>query len=135
MSQMENTLLGSAKELPESDVDYGYVSSVASKTVEDAVKEEDSTSPKPASKTSAFYAMIGTSIAGIVALVLVNKGFIGASQSGMATELMSGAITLGIAWIVGKFIEARGKVSVAKVQLQQQQLALKLVEEHETKNY
>jgi hypothetical protein len=126
-----DVLSGDAKQLPESDVDYGHVSSVVSKTVEDEIKEEETFQPKPVTQTSSFYATAGASIAGVLALVLVNKGIIGAGQSYAATEVMSGAITIGLAWIVGKFVEARGKVSVAKVQAAQQTMALKMSMEYE----
>ena len=121
----ESILLGSAKELPESDADYGYVSSIASRAVEDVLQEENNSSPKPVAKTSSFYVVVGTSLAGMVALYLTNKGAISSTQTGMATDILSAAITFGIAWVVGKFVEARGNVSVAKVHLAEQQVALR----------
>jgi hypothetical protein len=124
-------LLGQAVQLPENDADYGYVSSVASRNVEDVINEENSTKPKPVFKTSSFITTIGASLAGMLVLILVNKGVIGSNQGSEATMFLTPAVTLAIGWIIGKFVEARGKVSVEKVRATQQLQQAKLTLEYE----
>jgi hypothetical protein len=116
--------------LPTDDIDSHHDTKLISDEVAGTKSvESDDEVIKPVTQTSSFYTLIASTLAGVAALWLVNKGIIGPEMKTTATEsmtlLFSTAIVLGMAWISGKFVESRGKVSVAKLQLAMQREALK----------
>jgi hypothetical protein len=112
-------LLGFTAQLPVDDVDATFNSNVASEIVKAVIEEEAPSGPKPVTKTSSFYTLVGSLLASIAVVWLVNKGVLTKDTAGAATEQLSGLFTgivfLGAAYVAGKFVEARGKVSEAKV--------------------
>lgn len=117
--------------LPADDIDSRHDTKLISEEVKKtkSAEKEDEEVVKPVTSTSSFYTLIASTLAGLVALWMVNKGIIGSEMKTVATEsltlLFSTSIIVGMAWISGKFIEARGKVSVAKLQLVTQRLAMR----------
>ena len=97
--------------LPATDIDATHNTTMLSSAVENS----DIFTPKPATKTTSFYITIGAIVAGVLVTALVAAGWIPEEMRDGANSTLTYVIAGGIAWIVGKYIDGRTKVSAAKV--------------------
>jgi hypothetical protein len=98
--------------LKETDIDLNY----SAEEISGKVEEEMNMQPKAATKTSSFYVMIATILAGIIVTLLISSGIITEDQSETVKAGLTVVIGGGIAYIVGKYIDGRSKVSQIKAE-------------------
>jgi hypothetical protein len=95
-----------------SDIDSQYSAADVSAKVE----AELETQPKSATKTTSFYVLIATVLAGVIVTTLISMGWIPAEMKDSSVATFGAVIAGAMAWVAGKFIEGRSAVSVVKAQ-------------------
>jgi hypothetical protein len=102
--------------LPQEDIDSAYNTEEASALVDQEFASRKNLTPKKATKTTSFYMVLGTVLAGVVVTFLIGAGIIPEDMKDSSTQVFAAIIAGSIAWVIGKFVESRGQVAVAKVQ-------------------
>ncbi len=92
------------------DIDFKYNADEVSLKVE----AELETQPKAATKTTSFYVLIATVLAGVIVTTLISMGWIPDEMKDNSIATFGAVIAGAIAWVAGKFIDGRSAVSVVK---------------------